>query len=395
MSSDPSAIQNDRINLYWIDLSRFDTKINKSPWLEMGEILSNNGFNVTLLCGFEKTRYRPAGYKINIKYFRSLSFGGLFRYTLLIGMIAWLILKARTRDVLIVRPGSLIAGLIIKYARGCHLHMDVRTVPVEVHTLRDKIDRLLFWKLPLKYLRKMPDSYSFITEPLKEAIEAEFRDKYDDYVIWHSAVNVSLFETQVLNSDRGESDTDKFVLFYHGTITPNRGIELVIKAISSLGPPARDNVVFRIVGRGAYVDHLRSLVSALGLGDKVRFEGYVPYDRIPEAIRDSDCCICPLPNRPEWNVSSPIKVFEYLACGKPIILTPIPAHRSILDNHNFVIWTEGDRIEDYAKAIDHVYRNRKQLINYADQAIEIARQKYDWSAQGNKLADYLHARFKQ
>ncbi len=64
---------------------------------------------------------------------------------------------------------------------------------------------------------------------------------------------------------------------------------------------------------------------ALGVDDQVQFRGFVPYEHVADEIAQADVCICPLPDRLEWNVSSPLKVFEYMACAKPMILTPIPA----------------------------------------------------------------------
>ena len=102
------------VNFYWIDLSRFDQKINKSPWIEMAEVLADEGFKVTLLCGYKKEKYVPDGYKIKIRYFKSLQSGGLFKYSLLFHITLWLIKHANSDDILIVRPGSLITGWFVK-----------------------------------------------------------------------------------------------------------------------------------------------------------------------------------------------------------------------------------------------------------------------------------------
>ncbi len=81
--------------------------------------------------------------------------------------------------------------------------------------------------------------------------------------------------------------------------------------------------------------------------------------RCRKEIAKADCGIYPLPDRPEWNVSSPLKVFEYMACGKPIILTPIPAHKDVLGDEGFVIWTKSDKAVDIAEAIMYAMDNRE------------------------------------
>lgn len=378
--------------IFWIDLNRFDIKVNKSPWIEIAEVIIKNGFKVTLMCGYEQEKYNPPGYRINIEYCKSIQYGGLFRYSLLFCIILWLLKNAHADDIIIVRPGSLIAGFVLKCLRGCHIHMDVRTVPVEVHSLRDKIDKLLFWNLPLKFFKKIPDSYSFITKLLKKSMEVELGTGFNDYVIWQSGVNVQFFQAH--HQIERQRDRGKFVLFYHGTITPNRGLDLVIGGLAKIKSQFKRQIVFMIIGNGYDVKRLRKMALEYGIYRDVHFEEYVPYEKIPFIINEADCCICPLPDREEWNVSSPIKVFEYLACAKPVILTPIKAHRQIVGDEDFIIWTDGYDTEDFAKAIEYACKNIETLRVKARKAPQFVQENYDWEIQGSKFAKYLKGKLR-
>jgi len=141
------------------------------------------------------------------------------------------------------------------------------------------------------------------------------------------------------------------------------------------------------------LENLKKMSLGLGLTEIMDFKGYVQYELVPKYLQDTDCFICPLPDREEWNVSSPIKVFEYLACGKPIILTPIAAHKNIVNNKDFIVWTEGDRVEDFVRAIEYAYNNRDLLTEAAKEAPDFIKEKYDWEVQGKKLADYLKRKY--
>ncbi|MCP4266937.1 MAG: glycosyltransferase family 4 protein [Candidatus Brocadiaceae bacterium] len=378
------------IKTYWIDLNRFDSKMDKSTWLEISEALYQNNFNVTIMCGYQREKYKPKEYKVNIRYFKSLRTGGLFRYSLLLRIILWLLRNSRSNDIIIVCPRSLIVGFVLKYLKGCHIHMDVRTVPVEIHGIKDKIDRFLFWKSPLKFFSKLPDSNSFITKSLKESMEKEFCVRYDDYVTWHSGVNIQMFQTH--NQACTFMNKDKFVLFYHGSVTPNRGLDLVLNGLAKLKPQIREQILFKIIGNGYDLERLKMMAMESSLN--VCFEGYIPYEKIPSVIKEADCCICPLPDLQEWNVSSPIKVFEYLACAKPVILTPIEAHKQIANNKDYVIWTNGFSVDDFAKAIQFAYTNRDKLKVKAKGALDFIQGNYDWKVQGNKFAKYLKENYE-
>jgi len=376
--------------IYWIDSDRFDSKINKSPWLEMAETLISQNFSVTLLCGFKKQKYIPQGYGLKIQYFKAVDVPGLFRYSLLANIFFWLIKSVKQEDIVIVSPAALCIAFFLKLIKRCNIHLDVRTVPVDIHTVKDRADYLLFWTLPFNLFKRVPDSFSFITELLKQSVEQEFRTHFSDYVIWHSGVNTQHF--RALKKPAADH-SDKFVITFLGGITRNRGLGLVLEALPRLKAIYKENIVFQVIGDGPDLPRLKKISTDLGLNQIVQFKGRVQYEIVPQHLRDTDCFIYPLPNRPEWNVSSPIKVFEYLACGKPIILTPIAAHRAIVNNENFIVWTNGDRAEDFAKAIEYTYENRVMLTEAAKKAPNLARENYEWKVQGKKLADYLKRKY--
>jgi glycosyltransferase involved in cell wall biosynthesis len=377
-------------NIYWIDSDRFDTKLGKSKWLETSEVLVGEKFSVTLVCGFGKEKYIPKGYRLKIKYFRAIDVPFLFRCSLLINIFFWLIRKVRQGDIVIVSPGALWVGFFLKLIKKCNVHLDVRTVPVEIHNLRDRIDRLLFWRLPLKLFKRVPDSFSFITELLKRGVEREFSIRFRDYVIWHSGVNTQHFKALGKNV---RDQSDRFMITYLGVVTMNRGIDLVLEALSCLKAIYKENIVFQVIGDGSDLSRLKRISSDLGLDEMVDFKGYIQYEIVPKHLRDADCFISPLPDRPEWNVSSPIKVFEYLACGKPVILSTIPAHKNIVKDKNFVVWTQGDRVEDFVRAIEYAYENRDMLAEAAKRAPDFVKTNYEWRVQGKKLANYLKRKY--
>jgi glycosyltransferase involved in cell wall biosynthesis len=182
-------------------------------------------------------------------------------------------------------------------------------------------------------------------------------------------------------------------LFYHGTITEDRGVGHVIEAVGQLTGRYREAVTLTIVGDGPALQQMKALATKLNIGSKVRFTGLVAYEAVPDLIAQADCCICPLPDRPEWRVSSPLKVFEYMSCGKPIILTPIDAHKDVADGLGFVVWTDGYAIEDYRRAIERAYDSAERLYEAATDAPRFAREHFEWTIQGSRFAEYLMRTF--
>ena len=378
--------------IYWIDLNKFDTKNDKSTWLEMSEILIKNGFKVTLLCGYKYNKEKYPSYKVRIKYLSSIAFSPIYRFILLFRAIFYLLQKAKPKDLIIVDPPSLPAGYILKYFKRCHIHLDIRSPAIEVHGIKNNIIKLLFWSFPLYLFIRIPSSYSFISEQLKCRLETGFNTRFKNHLIWHSGVNTRMFQNITLSKKQKSS---KFNLLYQGSLSPNRGIDLMIKSLALLKNSIKKNIMLSIAGGGPYLNIFKKMAFELGLAEHIHFTGFIPYEKMPLIIQSADCCICPLPDLPEWNVSSPLKVFEYLACGKPIILTPIAAHKQIITNHDFIIWTKGFSPADFSTAIEMAYCNQHVLAESAGKfAINNAKY-YDWELQGNKFANYLKTERKK
>lgn len=376
--------------IFWVVPDRFDIKPDKSTWVETSEALIDSGYDVSILT-YGQNEYQTKNNKLKFIYASAFDKFSLFRFSLLFNILIWLLKNAQSNDIVIINQDALLIAPVLRLFRRRNILLDIRTVPVEINSLKRKLDRWLFWTFPMRFLRKFATGFSFITDVLRQATEEEFDTKFDDYVLWSSGVNTSIFQTK--KSDTHTLDSDEFILFYHGTISEKRGIGHVIEAMVDLKKKFDGKIHFVIVGDGPDYEVLKKRSAQLELSDVVIFTGLIPYHDVPNAIAKADCCICPLPNRHEWNVSSPIKVFEYMASGKPMILTPILPHKEVGKDHDFVVWTAGDLPRDYAEAIEYAYHNRTKLAENGSLAQAVAKECYEWSIQGKKLADYLARTF--
>ena len=219
-------------NLFWIDLNRFDENISKAPRLEISEALIGNGFNITLLTGFRKTKYYPTNHRLKIKYFRAIQSSGLFRISLMLSILFWILRHSKKGDIVILPPAALWITFILKIFGNCKIHLDVRTVPVDIHTLKKRVLYFLYWHLPFKLFSHIPDGYSFITMLLKISIEKELKLRFNNFVLWHSGVNVDHFR---MVREHYSNTGDIFKITYVGVVTKNRGLDRVIHAISEIG----------------------------------------------------------------------------------------------------------------------------------------------------------------
>lgn len=374
---------------YWIDINRFDKKPNKSVLLEMVSALNDLGRHTEILTGYGDEKYQPQN-NVKLNYFDAINAGGLFRISLQLKILLWIITQGRKQDVYILPPSILYLSPMMWLFGRRNIHLDIRSFHVDIHSLKDRLGNLLFWTIPLRLFGKMPKGYSFITERLRLAVESDVSLGSTDYAIWQSGANVEHFKVKNIQNKNSQ---EKFILFYHGTVSDNRGVYRVIQALAKVEASKRQNIQYVIVGSGPGYARLSTVVEEEGLEDNVLLKGRIPYEDIPLAIAEADCCICPLPALPEWDMSSPLKLMEYMASAKPMILTPIPAHKDVLDDQSFVVWSDGDSLDDLAKAITQAYDHRAEISVAAMGAPEIVSLNYEWRAQGKKLASYLGKTF--
>jgi len=105
------------------------------------------------------------------------------------------------------------------------------------------------------------------------------------------------------------------VLLYAHRIYPNKGLDLLIRALVSLPPSARLAVVGPI-GHQAFATECERLTTQLGLSTRVRFFGPVPHDQMDAVLCAGDIFV--LPARRD---TFPIAVLEAMACGRPVVVT--------------------------------------------------------------------------
>jgi glycosyltransferase involved in cell wall biosynthesis len=129
------------------------------------------------------------------------------------------------------------------------------------------------------------------------------------------------------------------ILVYMGSFFPFSGLDVLIEAVPELAEQFPDLRVL-LVGGGELDTDLREGVQRLGLEDRVRFTGVVPYAELPQYLRLADVAINPF--RPEvlTNVALPHKVLQYMATGTPVVSTSLTGLRAVLGDDSGVTWVE-------------------------------------------------------
>lgn len=111
----------------------------------------------------------------------------------------------------------------------------------------------------------------------------------------------------------------QFLVGYVGTMSSQEGLDILMDVALHIKNMGRRDVHFTCVGGGEGLAELKQIVQDKNLGDIVNFTGRVPDKELLEILSTADVCVNP--DRPcEMNdVSTMIKIMEYMALGKPIV----------------------------------------------------------------------------
>jgi len=201
-------------------------------------------------------------------------------------------------------------------------------------------------------------------------------------------INIKTFISKNTQEIRQKYSLDNFkVMIYVGIMDKARQLSMLIHAFSVVRG-SKDNVKLLMVGDGNDRENMEELAQELGIKDDVIFAGLVSHSEIPEFISAADIGISPVPPFSFYKVSSPIKLFEYMAMGKPVVANEeIFEHREVLEQSDggiLVPFTE----EALANAII-------ELLNNPERAIKMGQQGREWVAQNRNyeiLAKQLEKR---
>ncbi len=106
-----------------------------------------------------------------------------------------------------------------------------------------------------------------------------------------------------------------FVIGYAGRLVPEKGVDLLLRAVMKLGGAWR----LEVLGSGPAEADLKALAARLGVAERVRFTAWASSDRMPAFYRGIDALILPSRTRPNWKEQFGRVIVEAMACGAPVI----------------------------------------------------------------------------
>ncbi len=138
-------------------------------------------------------------------------------------------------------------------------------------------------------------------------------------------------------------DPDKKIFFFVGRVDREKSLDVIIRALHLL---KRDDIHFVIAGNGAAKEKLMQLVETLGLGEKVRFTGFIPNSDLPSVLNSIDVFIMP-------GVAELLSIasLQAMACACPMLVANAVALPELVTEDSNGLLFRPDDVEDAARCM--------------------------------------------
>jgi len=181
---------------------------------------------------------------------------------------------------------------------------------------------------------------------------------------------------------------DYFIFTYVGDLGANRGIQYVISAFADVlkvEPKAR----LLLVGEswGFDKNKLKNQVIETNLEQFVFFTGWQDFSLFPTYLTASDVCLLPIPRNPQTESGVSNKFFQYMAMGKPMIVSDCKPQKKIVEQENCGLVYKYDDTRELADCMIKLLKDEKLRNSLASNSKKAAIEKYNWKKTGKGLID--------
>jgi glycosyltransferase involved in cell wall biosynthesis len=234
---------------------------------------------------------------------------------------------------------------------------------------------------------KLADCILCVSDSGKSHLINAWKVPAEKILVFPNGVDVEKFNPEIGTGDnvRGDFGFQKnpLVIFvgnffhWHDVTTLLKAFSYVLKEI----PDAR----LLLVGDGHKRMQMEELAAELGIVDAVRFTGLIPHSEVPAYINAADVAVVPYPNTKNEMWFSPLKLYEYMACGKAVVATATGQITRVIDHDQNGILVHPEDVQSMADAILQLILDNQLRLRLGQAAREDAVKMYSWDQYVDRL----------
>ncbi len=370
-------------SLFWVYTDSLAEQLDSATWLDTTQELRNLGWDVTLVTAGPKSQKEVNGVAVttiekkNVYLIRQVIFH--------LQVLALMFRSWNYIDIILFHQMSAPWLLPLRFIRKLTgrkrplIVMDTRTLPMipdQDGTLKDRV-RNKFDNFMNYLANHWADGQTAITSRMAMAMNIPQGQLYG---IWPSGVDIKVFEQAKKMREWGSVERE-VNLIYVGALHVQRKLLEMCRAVEAVNANGK-NFIFTMVGWGTAQDQLAEF--AVKTNGRIRVLPAVAHYQVPQLLAQAHVGVLPFPDEERFRVSSPIKLFEYMASGLPILATEITCHTDVVNDCGFAFWTKDSSEDAHIAALTQLWEQREQLPQLGEKAAAEAIN-WTWQATASKL----------
>lgn len=236
------------------------------------------------------------------------------------------------------------------------------------------------------------NKFILISENLREIYIKKYKVEKEKTMVAPDGVDLKIFGINLSKEEaRREKNLplDKKILVYTGkfkTMGMDKGLSDIMKAVKILND---ENILFVAVGGyGEEIKYYDDLARQFSTSERVKLVSLSPQADLAIYQKAADALLMPFPFNTHYAYyMSPLKMFEYMASGRPIIATNLPSIKEVLNNSNAII-VKPDNPEDLARGIKTALADDELANKISSQAFKDA-ERYTWERRVKNILDFI------
>jgi len=249
-----------------------------------------------------------------------------------------------------------------------------------------------FWKrfLPWLDMAAIKKAYRLVslTQTFKEWVVEKGLRKASEVAVIPDAFDPGLYYPVEVGEARKQAGlaTDAFVIGYAGLTFKYRGLETLVEAFAKILVDESKALLALVGGRPNEVEELRSLSKRLHIPqDSIVLTGQLPQERGAVYVQAADVLV--IPDTVTGMTASPLKLFEYMAAGKPIVCKDMAALREII-SEDAAVFFEGGNADALAEALRGLVADPERRERMGKSAL-VQSAGYTYGARAERIAEVV------
>lgn len=385
------------MNIFYISSSSFPSRrANAVHVMNMCKALNNLSFRVTLFIRSESKdckKFIFDNYEINPELINIVETTPLLKrgtelFIALKSLTRYLLLNTLEKNSILIISRNIFAAYFLSFFHK-------KKLIYETHILETGIIRKLIQKFLLK---KNNINTVVISEALKRILLSNYNSESSYIKVCHDAAfdggsplthDIKIIKRKNFFSNFKKDSNFSHIVGYFGHLYPGRGIEIIQKLAEK-----KFDILFLVFGgQDEDIDKYKKSNKLSNL----RFMGHLPSKNVKFAMSIMDILLMPYQksvsvslksvNTASW--MSPIKMFEYMSVGVPIISSDLQVLREVLvDKHNSLL-VKPDEVIEWVNALNLLMKDKNLAASIGSNAYKEFINKYTWEIRAKKMLDDL------